>query len=198
VLQGEKMTPFSVLGYKMDGERIQSIGALLVMIWVPIMTLGLYPLAQRLGLRPTALRRMGTGMVLGAISFFICGWIQSRMDAGQTMSLAWQVVPYIVLEAGEVMVSATALEFAFSQAPPRMKSIIMSFWLMTIAGGHFLVAVFTNLNSRYVHAQGASEFFFYATLMVVVAAVFIFLATRYRERVSGAGCQVSGATNVDG
>ena len=58
----------------------------------------------------------------------------------------------------------------------------MSFWLMTIAGGHFLVAVFTNLNSRYVHARGASEFYFYATLMLVVSGAFIFLATRYRDR----------------
>jgi len=136
-------------------------------------------------LRPTALRRMGAGMVLGAISFFICGWIQSRMDAGLPMSLAWQVWPYIVLEAGEVMVSATALEFAFRQAPARMKSIIMSFWLMTIAGGHFLVAAFTNLNRRFVHAQGASEFLFYAVLMLAVAGIFVFLATRYRERTCG-------------
>ena len=88
--------------------------------------------------------------------------------------MAWQLVPYIVLEAGEVMLSATALEFAFSQSPERMKSIIMSFWLMTIAGGHFLVALFTNLNSSYVHAHGAAEFFFYAALMFVVAGVFIF------------------------
>ena len=89
------------------------------------------------------------------------------------MSLAWQLVPYIVLEAGEVMFSATALEFAFSQSPERMKSIIMSFWLMTISVGHFLVAVFTNLNSNYVHAHGAGEFYFYSGLMFVVAGVFI-------------------------
>ena len=80
------------------------------------------------------------------------------------------------------MVSATALEFAFSQAPERMKSIIMSFWLMTIAGGHFLVAVLTNLDSRFVHARGAAEFNFYALLMLVATGVFVCLATRYRER----------------
>jgi POT family proton-dependent oligopeptide transporter len=182
VLQGEKMTPFEVLGYKVDSERFQSMGALLVMIWVPVLTFWIYPLAERLGLRLTMLRRMGAGMVLAAAAFFICGWIQSRMDSGEILSLAWQTIPYIVLEAGEVMVSATALEFAFSQAPARMKSIIMSFWLMTIAGGHFLVATFTNLNSRYVHARGAAEFFFYAILMVVVAGVFMLLASRYREK----------------
>jgi len=177
VLQGTKMRSFYVL----NGETMQAAGAILVMIWVPILTLGVYPWLERRGILPTPLRRMSAGMVLGAVAFVGSGLIQSRMDNGATLSVAWQLVPYIVLEAGEVMLSATALEFAFSQAPERMKSIIMSFWLMTIAGGHFLVAVFTNLNSNYVHAKGASEFFFYAVLMFVVAGIFIFLATRYRK-----------------
>jgi proton-dependent oligopeptide transporter, POT family len=178
VLQGKNMKAFYVL----DGETMQSAGSVLVMIWVPILTLGVYPWLERRGILPTPLRRMSAGMVLGAVSFVICGFIQSRMDRGASLSVAWQLIPYVVLEAGEVMLSATALEFAFSQSPERMKSIIMSFWLMTIAGGHFLVAVFTNLNSHYVHAHGAAEFYFYAMLMAVVAAAFIFLATRYRGR----------------
>ena len=58
----------------------------------------------------------------------------------------------------------------------------MSLWLMTIAGGHFLIAVFTGLNEKYVQATGAKEFYFYALLMFVVAGLFIAIATRYRER----------------
>lgn len=182
VLQGNKMTPLELRGYKVDGERMQAAGALFVMIWVPVFTAVIYPLLERIGLLPTALRRMSAGMVLGACSFVVCGVVQSRMDRGATLSIAWQLAPYLVLEAGEVLLSATALEFAYSQAPPQMKSSIMSFWLMTIAGGHFLVAVFTDLNSRYVHAHGSAEFYFYAVLMFFVAAFFIFCASRYRER----------------
>jgi POT family proton-dependent oligopeptide transporter len=178
VLQGKNMRPF----YLLNGETMQGAGAVLVMIWVPILTLGVYPLLERLGLRPTALRRMSAGMVLGAAAFFICGLMQARMDRGESLSIVWQLVPYVVLEAGEVLLSATALEFAFEQAPKQLKSVIMSFWLMTIAGGHFLIAVITGLNSRFVHAKGASEFFFYAVMMLVVAGAFIFCASRYRQR----------------
>lgn len=180
VIQGTKMIPFAVLGFKVDAERIQATGALLVLIWVPVLTLGVYPLLERLGFRVTALRRMGVGMFLAALSFMVCGAIQAQLDRGNTLSLAWQIAPYIILEAGEVMLSATALEFAFSQAPASMKSTIMSLWLMTIAGGHFLVAVITNLNARFVHAQGAAEFFFYAVLMFIVTAIFTWIASRYR------------------
>ena len=80
------------------------------------------------------------------------------------------------------MVSATALEFAFAQSPAAMKSIIMSFWLMTISLGHFLIAVFTNLNAQFVHAEGAAEFYFYAVLIFVATTAFIFCAVRYRKR----------------
>lgn len=178
------MTPLPLFGgkWELNGETMQGSGAVLVMIWVPILTLVVYPFLERRGWRPTALRRMSLGMLLGAASFVGCGLIQARMDRGATLNIAWQLLPYVVLEAGEVMLSATALEFAFEQAPKQLKSIIMSFWLMTIAGGHFLIAVFTNLNDRFVHARGASEFYFYAVLMFFVAGIFIFIATRYRER----------------
>ena len=61
-----------------------------------------------------------------------------------------------------------------------MRSTITSFWLMTIAGGHFLVAAFTSLNDNYIHARGATQFYFFAVLMFVVAMVFTGCAAAYR------------------
>jgi len=182
VLQGEKMTPFHVLGFKVDGERMQAVGSILVMIWVPILTYLVYPLCERMGLRPTALRRMGFGMVLAGVTYVISGWMQARIDGGETLSLAWQLVPYIVLVAGEVLVSATGLEFAFEEAPKTMRSMMMSLWLLTIAGGHFLIALFTNLNARFVKASGAKELYFYAGLMFVVSLVFMAIASWVGKR----------------
>jgi POT family proton-dependent oligopeptide transporter len=182
VLQGEQMTEFSIFGFKMDGERMQATGSVLVMIWVPIMTYGIYPLVEKFGLRPTALRRMAVGMVLAGITYVISGWIQQRIEAGEKLSLAWQLIPYTVLVAGEVLVSATGLEFAFEEAPRSMRSIIMSFWLMTIAGGHFLIALFTDLNARYVKATGARELYFYAGLMFFVSVIFMFIISHFGKR----------------
>ena len=180
VLQAEHMTPFHLIGFKVDAERMQSAGALLVLIWVPVLTLGVYPFLERRNFRVTPLRRMGCGMFLAAISFIASSWIQSRIDGGAKPTVALQLLPYTILEAGEVMLSATALEVAFSRAPATMKSTIMSLWLMTIAGGHFLVAVITNLNSRFFQAKGASEFLFYAVLMFVGTGVFVWIASRDR------------------
>jgi proton-dependent oligopeptide transporter, POT family len=168
-----------------NAARMQTMGPLLVVILIPLFTLGLYPLLARLGVRFSPLRRMGTGMVLGALSFVIVAWIQGRIDAlpaGQKLPIAWQIIPYILIEAGEVLLSATGLEFAFSQAPKSLKSTILSFWLLTVAVGDYLVAVVAGLNRELIKAEGTAQFYFYAVLMLLGAVGFIFCAVRYKER----------------
>ncbi len=190
VLQGNHMTPFyfsfgrhvppSQSAFVLNGETMQSMGAFLVMIWVPVFTLFLYPLAERLRWRPTPLRRMAAGMLLAALSFVIVGVMQTAMDRGATLSVLWQAVPYTILEAGEVLLSATALEFAFEQAPQGMKSVVMSLWYLVNALGQFLIAAFTKLNEDVVHATGAWTFLFYAALMFLCSGIFILLAAHFR------------------
>jgi POT family proton-dependent oligopeptide transporter len=53
---------------------------------------------------------------------------------------AWQIIAYLLLTVSEVMVSITGLEFAYTQAPVRMKSTIMGIWLLVISLGNVLVA----------------------------------------------------------
>ncbi len=168
--------------FRLDAERILSLNPLLVMLLIPLFTAWFYPLWGRLGFMATPLRRMAAGMCLGGFAFIFCGWLQYRLDNGEPLSILWQVAPYIIITAGEVMLSATGLEFAFSQSPKSLKSTIMSFWLLTVAVGNFLVVVVTGLNDKLIKARGAYEFYFYAVLMFIVAAVFIVLAVRYRER----------------
>jgi POT family proton-dependent oligopeptide transporter len=182
VLQGSAMIPALPWHkqYLLNGESMQAVGSVLVMIWVPLLTLFIYPMLEKCGVKPTALRRMSAGMVLAAVAFVGSGLLQAQLDRGAQLSIAWQLVPYAVLEAGEVMLSATALEFAFAQAPALMKSIITSFWLMTIAGGHFLVAAFTSLNENHIHARGAAQFYLFAAMMFVVAGIFTGCAMAYR------------------
>jgi POT family proton-dependent oligopeptide transporter len=199
VIQAEKMAPvdipllpigpFTFRGLTLDlrnfnvnSETMQSAGALLVMILIPIMTLGIYPLAERLGLRPTPLRRMGLGMFLIAVSFVICAGLQSFVDRGLQVSILWQLVPYTILEVAEVLLSATALEFAFTQAPPTMKSTLMSLWYLTSAAGNSLVVFFTELNRRFVGSSVRNEFLFYAVIMFLASAVFVLCACFYRYR----------------
>jgi POT family proton-dependent oligopeptide transporter len=66
--------------------------------------------------------------------------VQSWIDQGQRPSIGWQVLAYAVLTASEVMVSITGLEFAYTQAPKKMKSVIMALFLMSVSLGNLFTA----------------------------------------------------------
>jgi len=162
---------------------MQSANPLLVMILVPLLTLGLYP---RLGKLATPLRRMSFGLFLTAGSYVLVAMLQKQIELGAHISVAWQTLPYIVLTTAEVLVSTTGLEFAFTEAAPEMKSTIMSFWLLTVAFGNLLVTAitkaFSSSGSGHSDAVTTSRFLLYAGLTFAVAILFSFVASRYRYR----------------
>ena len=65
--------------------------------------------------------------------------MQLSIDDGELLSITWQVLPYALLTFGEVLVSATGLEFAYSQAPAAMKGAIMAFWSLSVTVGNLWV-----------------------------------------------------------
>ena len=125
---------------------------------------------------------MSAGMFIAALSFVAVALIQKRIDdlavSGQKLSITWQFLPYAILTVAEVMVSATGLEFAYTQAPPRMKSTIMGFWMLTISLGNLLVAVVAKIGpQKLVHS-----FWLFAALMAGAAVVFMVIARFYKVR----------------
>jgi POT family proton-dependent oligopeptide transporter len=182
VLQGWKMVPTKILGLDIGAEQMQSMNPLIVMILVPLFTLGIYP---RIGRFASPLRRMSYGMFLGAASFLVVALLQARLETGAQLSVLWQTVPYLILTAAEVLVSTTGLEFAFREAAPEMKSIIMSFWFLTIAFGDLLVVAVTKLfanASDHAASVSTNRFLLYAGVTFGVAILFSVVAAFYNYR----------------
>jgi POT family proton-dependent oligopeptide transporter len=170
VLQGRQMHPID-LGFTTIGpDQMQAANPALIMVLVPLFTLFAYPALGRLA---APLRRLGAGMVLAALSFAIVGWLQMRLEAGETLSLAWQLAPYIVLTASEVLVSTTGLELSYTLAPKSMKSTVGCFWLLTVAAGQIIVLAVTHLGGSSSDASVTSgRFFLYAALLAATAAIY--------------------------
>ena len=115
----------------------------------------------------------------------VVGWIQLRIDAGQTPHILWQILAFVVLTAGEVMVSVTHLEFAYTQAPTKLKSLVMCTYLGAISLGNVFTAgvnFFIQNPDGTVKLHGASYFFFFVTVMFVTALLFLFFARFYQGK----------------
>ena len=182
VLQGEKMVPAKILGLDIGAEQMQSMNPLIVMLLVPLFTLGIYP---RIGRFAAPLKRMAFGMFLAAGSYLVVAALQTRLEHGAHLSVLWQTLPYLVLTAAEVLFSTTGLEFAFREAASELKSIIMSFWLLTVAAGNLLVSAITKFFATPGNGETAvstGRFLMYAGLTFGVAIVFSLIAATYRYR----------------
>ena len=106
---------------------MQALNPLLVMLLIPFNNLVLYPALRRLGFEPTALRRMGLRASRSpAWPGSRSGRCSSRSTAATRCRSSGRSCRTLLLTLGEVLVSATGLEFAYSQAPPAMKGAIMA------------------------------------------------------------------------
>ncbi|MBS0459383.1 MULTISPECIES: MFS transporter [Thermomonas] len=171
-----------------EAGQMQALNPLLIMLLIPFNNIVLYPVLRRLGYQPTPLRRMGWGIMFAGIAWVIAGLLQLQIDNGVPTSLAWQTWPYLLLTFGEVLVSATALEFAYSQATAGMKGVIMAFWYLTSTFGSLWVLL-TNVAVRNetvtarIASSGYSEnaflMFFFALFAFVAALAFAAYARTY-------------------
>lgn len=107
-----------------------------------------------------------------------------RIDANWP-SFGWQILAYLVLTAAEVLVSVTCLEFSYTQAPKKMKSFVMSLYLLSVSAGNVLTALvnrFTQDEAGNSLLPGASYYWFFTTLMLGAAVVYIVVSLFYREK----------------
>ena len=73
-------------------------------------------------------------------SFLIPAWIELQIDGGELPNIIWQILAYVFITAAEVFISITALEFSYTQAPKKMKSLILGFFLMSVSLGNLFTA----------------------------------------------------------
>jgi proton-dependent oligopeptide transporter, POT family len=164
--------------------QIQTVSPLFVLILLPVFSYLIYPAVGKVA-RVTPLRKFGAGLFMVVFAFLIVAWIQTRLDAGYRPNIAWQILAFLVLTAGEVMVSVTHLEFAYTQAPKSMKSLVMCTYLGSIALGNVFTAAvnfFIQNPDGTLKLEGASYFFFFIKVMAVTCVLYLFVARFYRGK----------------
>lgn len=187
VLQADKMNR-EWLGHEWLSSQIQAINPLLILVLIPFFSYVGYP-ALNLVFRLTPLRKISLGLFLTVVAFGISALAQEKIDAGQTPSIGWQLMAFVVITVAEVMVSVTGLEFSYTQAPREMKSFVMSLWMLTVTFGN----LFTMLVNKFIQKpqpdgtvdvilKGSAYYWFFTGIMLAAAVLFIFVAWFYKEQ----------------
>ena len=166
---------------ELEYSQVGALNPVMVMIIIPLFNVAVWGPLSRRGILVKPLTKMTIGMFVAAASFVVAALLQARIEVlgpGEVHVL-WQVPQYVLITAAEVLISVTGLEFAYTQAPRAMKSIIVGFWQLTVTFGNLIVAFLADLQKSYE----LSEFFWiFSVLMVVAAVAFTIMAYFYKGK----------------
>ncbi|KAI9501680.1 peptide transporter ptr2 [Coemansia spiralis] len=140
-------------------DIMQNIDPLCIIILIPIFDWVIYPGFRRCGLELRPVTRITIGFLIAALAMAYAAIIQHIIytkppyyDAAgdgnngfNDISAGIQVPGYILIAISEVFASVTGLEYAYKRAPESMKSIVMSLFLFTNAGGSILAFCFNSI-----------------------------------------------------
>ncbi len=138
VFQAERMDR-EIFGLEILPSQIQAANPFLILVLIPLFTFVLYPLVGKI-VNLTPLKKIGSGLALMALAFAVVSLAQEAIDKGETPHVGWQLLAYLILTSAEVMVSIVALEFFYTQAPKKMKSLMMAIFLSSVSIGNFFTA----------------------------------------------------------
>ena len=241
------------LGVEWLESQVQAINPLLVLVFIPLFSLVIYPAVERI-IPLTPLRKILVGFVLTILAFAITAHAQRLIDteaarfrsvvapvaAGDGVDLAateaamretglnaladamknggtpgsdtrveamvnagmavgrdgtrltarwpsvgWQLLAYVVITAAEILVSITCLEFSYTQAPPQMKSLVMSLYLLSVSLGNLftaLVNTFSQDAAGHSLLAGAAYYWFFCGCMAVATVILLPVMWTYRPR----------------
>jgi POT family proton-dependent oligopeptide transporter len=172
------------LGINWLESQVQAVNPFLILVLIPAFAYGVYPALDRL-VTMTPLRKISGGLFIAAAAFAISSWIEMRIAAGEQPNIGWQFLAYVVLTAAEVMVSITALEFAYTQAPKTMKSFIMGIYFLGVSLGNAFTALVNYLIQNpdgTAKLEGPQYYWFFTGLMAATAVAFVFVAMNYKGR----------------
>ena len=191
VQQAGKMDLHFIVDWR--ASQVQAVNPILILLLIPVCSYWLYPAVDRF-FKLTPLRKIGLGLFLTVPSFLITAWVAKQIDLGHKPTIAWHFLAFLIISLAEIMVSITCIEFAYTQAPRRLKSLLMSLNLMSISLGNFVTAAFNALipaleKLPFIRShlgekglQGPNYFLVFAAFMLLTAIVFVFVAIRYKER----------------
>src|SRR5579862_5211106 len=147
-------------------DIMQNIDPLTIIIFIPIFDRLIYPFLRKIGIPFRPITRITFGFLTGALAMAYAAIVQHliynappcynsplKCDASDGGTLpnhihvAVQTPAYLLIGVSEIFASITGLEYAFTKAPPSMKSFVSTpfAYLSTIS-----IALITDIGHVYV------------------------------------------------
>ena len=173
-------------GHGMPNDLMQNFDPISIIVFIPILDKLVYPALRKAHIELKPIARITIGFFLAALCLAYAAIVQHiiysagpcykdplHCPAGKdaegnsmpnSVHIAVQTPAYVFIGLSEIFISVTGLEYAYTKAPPSMKSFIQSLYLFTSAIG-------SALNEALVPATGDPDIMYMYTGVSCAAAV---------------------------
>lgn len=160
--------------YTIKPDQIVMLPNIFILVMLPTFDYAVYPLMAKIGIR-TALQKVTCGFICCLLSFIAAAVIESKIN-DDSIAMLWLFPQYFILAAAEVFIWVPIVNFAYTEAPERMKSVMTSFVYITVSMGSLIVIIVSG--SHFMESQ-VYEIIMYASAMVVNIVFFVIMSKNY-------------------
>ena len=166
-LFADRLTRTTILGWAYPSSWFQSVPAIFVIIFAPIIG----AVWQKLGDRqPSSPAKFTIGLFFAGIAFVVIAFAATLTVNGR-VSPAWLVLVYFLQTIGELCLSPVGLSTTTKLSPARMVGLMLGVWFLSISIGSYIAGLTTRLfegNDSWVLVRG---FGIFAGLSLVAAII---------------------------
>ncbi|CAG8252637.1 unnamed protein product [Penicillium salamii] len=144
-------------------DLMQNFDPIAVIVFIPVLESCVYPILRRLKINFRPITRISFGFVVASLAMMYAAIVQhliysagpcygdplcdaSVVDGtayGNNVHIAIQTPAYVFIGVSEIFASVSGLEYAYTKAPPSMKSFVQSMYLLTNAFGSAIAEALT-------------------------------------------------------
>ncbi|KAF7715922.1 Proton-dependent oligopeptide transporter family protein [Penicillium ucsense] len=145
-------------GHGIPNDLMQNFDPISIIVFIPILETAIYPVMRRLKIPFRPITRIALGFAVAALAMMYAAIVQHLIYSagpcygkplcaagpqGNDVHIAIQTPAYVFIGISEIFASVSGLEYAYTKAPPSMKSFVQSMYLLTNAFGSAIAEALT-------------------------------------------------------
>jgi POT family proton-dependent oligopeptide transporter len=161
-------------------EIFQSVNPGFVVLLTPFVV-AFFVFLRKRGREPSTPAKIGWGMFITALSTLVMiGAVVASQNGLEKSSPSWLIASYGVITVGELFLSPMGLSMVSKLSPPRITSLLMGGWFVSISIGNKLSGIIAGM---WDSIAGKEYFFLINFAGAMIGAAMIFLMVKWLARV---------------
>jgi len=162
--------------YTIKPDQMIAVNPISSILLSPLCSNYLYPFLSKIKFGGM-LARINIGKFLCFIAFCIAIYVEIKIQKDR-ISVLWLIPQWIILALSENILFVALMNFAYSEGPASMKSVLTGCVFTTMAIGNLLV---TFISGAKIFSSQVYEFIFFNVILLIAMGIFSGLAVNFRK-----------------